>query len=399
MTTLTIERRQAAMNVQAPPRIAIFVADFSATGVVINAIAIAGELLRRRAEVRFVATRAEGTLQSALPPGIGITQLLPDGPRLPRRKRLRQSVLAYRHFLKCFAPAVIFSAGNHGHLTTAAAAIGRRDVRVVVRISNDLDHGSPGARQGLVARLLRRFKFQRITAAADRIIFVSQTLLRSWAAIGAADRSKSSVIPNGVDVDAVRRKAAEPCHHPWLADDVPLVLGVGRLAEQKNFATLIHAVALASEPRPLRLLLIGDGPLGESLNGEAAAAGLSDRFQIIPPVPNPMPYLARAAVVAVPSWWEGASNVLLESIACGTAVVASQTAGNAEEVLDGGRFGVLVDPGDAEDIACGLLKQVGEAPVLPGDRALQFSRQAAVGAYADLLIAEAQRAIIAATRP
>ncbi len=397
MTTLTIEPGEAAADTPMAAKIAIFVADFSATGVVVNALAIAGELVSRGAEVRLVATRAEGTLRSSLPPGIPVTQLLPDGAPLSRRKRLQQSIVAYRRFVTNLAPGVILSAGNHGHLTTAAAAVGRRDVRVVIRISNDLDRGAPGSWQGFVARRIRRFKFRRITEKADRLIFVSHRLLCSWAKIGAADAAKSTVIPNGVDAAAVCRKAGEPCDHPWLAPlEVPLVLGVGRLAEQKNFATLIRAVALAARTRPLRLLLIGEGPLGERLRGEAASAGLDENFQIIPPIANPMPYLAGAAVVALPSWREGASNVLLEAMACGAAVVASRTAGNAEEVLGGGDYGILVDPGNVEDIAAALLKQAGAAAVRPGDRALQFSRQAALDAYADLLIEEA---LAAATRP
>lgn len=397
MTTLTIEAGKAALNVKTPVRIAIFIADFSATGVVNNALAIAGALLRRGAEVRFVVTRAQGTLISLLPPGIAVTQLLPDGAEAPRPKRLRRSLLAYRRFVKSFAPDVLFSAGNHGHLTTVAAAAGRRGVRVVVRISNDLHHVSGGGSPGFAKRQLRRLAFRRIAARADRIIFVSEKLRASWATIGAAGGAKARVIPNGVDGEAVRRKAAEPCDHAWLAAaKVPVVVGVGRLVEQKNFGTLIRAVALASESRPLRLLLIGDGPLGNVLCAQAAAAGLAENFQIIPPVANPMPYLARAAVVAIPSWWEGASNVLLEAIACGTALVASRTAGSAEEVLQGGRYGVLVDPGDAQDIARGLLNQLGETPILPGDRASQFSREAALNAYAGVLIEQARDS---ATRP
>lgn len=386
---MTIEPSQAAAKADSPPKIAIFVDDFSATGVVTNALAIAGELLRRGAEIRFVATRAEGTLLPSVPSGIPVMQLLPEGAPVPRRQRLRQSILAYRRFLKSLAPGLLFSAGNHGHLTSVVAAAGRCGLRLVVRISNDLDQGSPRARRGLLSRQLRRFKFRLIAAAADRVIFVSQRLLSDWSAGGA----KAVVIPNGVDVEAVRRKAAEPCSHPWLvAGQVPVVLGVGRLVEQKNFGTLIRAVALASERRPLRLLLIGDGPLQAKLREQAAANGLADNFQIIPPVRNPMPYLGRAAVVALTSWWEGASNILLEAMALGTPVVASLSAGSAEEVLDGGTYGVLVAPGDAEQIGRGLLKQLGSTSVLPGDRAFQFSREAALYAYADLLMQEARLA-------
>jgi glycosyltransferase involved in cell wall biosynthesis len=166
---------------------------------------------------------------------------------------------------------------------------------------------------------------------------------------------------------------------------MPVVLGIGRLSEQKNFATLIRAVGIATREHPMRLLLIGTGPLHTAMASEAAA-GLGDAVQIIEPVANPMPFMAHAAVVALPSWWEGASNVLLEALACGTPVVASRTAGSAAEVLDGGRFGLLVDPGDAQALADALLVQISNRAVLPGDRAADFSRAASVKAYADLLL-------------
>ena len=383
MTPTTIEGSSRA-------KIAIFLADFGATGVVVNAIAIAGELMRRGAVVKLVAAQAEGSLLAEIPERVEVVSLLPVGMRLSRRQRLRKVVAPYRRFLKEFAPGVLLSAGNQGHLSSVAAAAGLEGVRLVVRVSNDSDHEARQRIKGLVTPYLRRLKLRRIARAADRMIFVSRRLLEAWAAIGAGDGSKAVVIANGVDADAVRRKASEPCAHPWLAGEIPVVLGVGRLVEQKNFEALVRAVALASKSRPMRLLLIGEGPLAERLGDQARVSGLGDNFAMIAPIANPMPYLARAAVVALPSWREGASNVLLEAIACGTAVVASRSAGNAEEVLDGGRFGLLVDPADPQHIAEALLIQLGETPVLPGARAAQFSRQAALHAYADLLTDEAR---------
>ena len=392
MTTMTTDAGQ--------PKIAIFVADFSPTGVVVNALAVAGELRRRGVTVQFVAAQAEGTLRSAVPEGVTVTELLPATAVLRRRQRLRKAVVPYRRFLAAFAPAVVFSAGNQGHLTTVTAAAGVSGLRIVVRISNDPDHESGEGRRSLVRGLLRRLRIRRIAAAADRLIFVSHRLLDGWASARGAPASKAVVVPNGVDVDAVRLKGAEPCTHPWFGDaEAPVVLAVGRLVEQKNFGTLIQAVEIARRSRPLRLMLIGDGPLSEWLSRQAEASGLHDDFEIMGPVANPMPYMARAKVVALPSWWEGASNVLLEAIACGTAVVASLTAGSAEEVLGGGTYGVLVDPADPDAIAAALLKQLGPSRILPGQRALDFTRQSAMDAYADLLIEEARLAPSAAIRP
>ena len=122
---------------------------------------------------------------------------------------------------------------------------------------------------------------------------------------------------------------------------------------------------------------------------EAKALGIHEAMDIIPPVRNPLPYIAKASVLALPSWWEGSSNVLLEALACETPVVASRTAGNAEDVLDYGRYGLLVEPDDPEGMAAALLVQCGNEVQPPGDRAAQFSRTAMLDAYADLILEEA----------
>lgn len=370
-------------------RVAIFIDDFSATGVVINAIAIARHLHERGCVVRLIATRAEGALISGVADGVSIIGLIPnEQENSSRHDRLRGSLLPFRKSLKAFAPDVLFSAGNHGHVASVLVSLALPKCRTIVRISNDLDHVINGRPSEPLDRLWRVSKFRAVAALADKMVFVSRHLLRSRGVLGGRAIRKAVVIPNGVDVAAVRQRAAEPCSHPWLDDieNVPLILAVGRLAQQKNFSHLLRAVAIARKSRPLRLLLIGAGPLHGELLAEALALGIREAVEIMAPVANPMPYLARASVVALPSWWEGSSNVLLETLACGTPVVASRTAGNAEDVLDYGRYGLLVDPDDPEGMAAALLVQTSPQAQLPGDRASDFSREAALRAYGDLIM-------------
>lgn len=373
-------------------RVAIFIDDFSATGVVTNAIAIAQHLQQRGCVVQLIATQAEGALIESVPNGITVVGLLSaDNGNMSRRDRLRRSIPAFRMRVKDFAPDVLFSAGNHGHLISALVSLALPGCRTVVRISNDLDHMINGRPTKPFSRWWRVTKFRAVAALADKLVFVSRHMARSKAVLGTAAIRKAVVIPNGVDVASVRGRSKENCSHAWLSDsrDTPLVLAIGRLALQKNFANLLQAVAIARQSRPLRLLLIGSGPLRRKLQKKADALGLGDVVEIMKPVPNPMPFLARASVVAVPSWWEGSSNVLLEALACGTPVMASRTAGNAEDVLDFGRYGLLIDPDDAEGMAAALLIQTSQEAQYPGDRALEFSREATMRAYGDLIMEQA----------
>ena len=76
--------------------------------------------------------------------------------------------------------------------------------------------------------------------------------------------------------------------------------------------------------------------------------------------------------------------MLLEAMACGTPVIASNTAGDARHILDNGRFGMLVDPLNEHQLAEAILWQTGDRPVLPGERALSFDRGTAHALYIKL---------------
>src|SRR6185295_12548169 len=336
-------------------KVAVFVDELSATGVVNNAIAVAANLRSRGCDVRLVAARAEGTLKPTVPKDVPIVGLLPPGPATSSRSRRQfRTLRAYRGFLRSFRPDVLFSSGNHVHLPSLLAAGAAPNCRTVVRISNDLRH------------------------SADR--------LRRQIAASVNVAGKGVVIPNGVDLMNIHRRAQEHCPHDWLSQSDPVVLAVGRLVRQKNFHNLIRAVALARNARPLRLLLLGSGPLRDSLLREAEALGIGGAVEILPPVPNPIPYIDRSSVLALPSLWEGSSNVLLEALACETPIVASDTAGSAAEVLDEGRFGLLVNPTDVRAMADALVRQSSASAIRPGARAEAFSRDAALGAYAGLIL-------------
>jgi len=192
-------------------------------------------------------------------------------------------------------------------------------------------------------------------------------------------------IPNGVDVDRALAMAAAPVPHRWLEEDVPVVLGIGRLRPQKNFDLLIAGVGRARQQRRLRLAIIGGGATAEAerLQGLAQAAGLGDDFLLAGETDNVFAWLSRSAVFALSSRWETSSLVLLEALATGTPVIASRLAGDAAKVLDEGRYGLLCDGVDPESLATALLAQVGAHPARPGDRARLYGETSA--AYARVI--------------
>jgi glycosyltransferase involved in cell wall biosynthesis len=364
-------------------KIIVFVEDFGATGVVRNTIAIATRLSETGDKVTLVAAKPDGVLRDTVPAAVSTIALTDGGQTHDRKTLMRLAFRRFRALVSKQRPDVVLSAGNHGHLLVLA---GTRFLpcRTIVRVSNDLEHRSNAKNDGRWAAWKRRLKFRTILTLADRVVLVSGKLLDQVTALDPRLACKAVVIPNGVNIEAVQASAQEAVPGD-LFGEVPVVLAMGRLVPQKNFATLLEAVAIARRSRELQLLLIGTGPLKAELGSSAERLGIGDAVRLIDPVTNPFPIIKRSAALVLPSWWEGSPNVLLEAIACGTPVVASRTAGNAAEILDNDRYGLLVDPGDAEQMAAAILRQLGSRAVLPGDRARQYDRRIALEAYAALV--------------
>lgn len=364
------------------PRLQLFVHDLTATGVVRNAIAIANRAAADGYAVRLLTAQARGALRGNVAPGVEVVELLGDAQEQSRRSQMRRILLAYRRMTQEWRPDLLLSAGTHGHLLSSLAWQGLAGTKIL-RISNDL--GARTGRGGLKT-WQRRLKIRALTAAADRVVLVSREQQRDPLFGRLLSNGKGVLIPNGVDVPRVREAAGHPCPHPWMSADVPVVLGVGRAVAVKNYPTLIRAVALARRDRPLRLIILGEAdPAAESdLRALAQGEGIGDAFDRVPATDNPFTYMEAASVVALPSLWEGSSNVILEALACGTPVIASRTAGDAWHVLDQGRFGLLVDPLDVNQLADAILRQTGSSRVLPGERADGFSAERALDGYMQL---------------
>lgn len=377
------------------PSLAIFVHDLSATGVVRNALAIARHMQQQAGwQVRLLLSHDRGDL-ACQAEGLDREVLLEtDGRKHSRSATMARSIPRLRAALKRNPPDVFLSAGNHAHLSCWIATRGMVRPRRVYRISNDLAHHS-GKLSALPGAIRRRMVAGRIARDAARIVLVSPSLAQEPVLARALKDGKACIIRNGVPLEAIAAQKEAPCPHPWFAEAIPVVIAVGRLVEQKNFPTLLQAVAQARRTRDLRLVLLGGGKADRraELQRLAETLGLADALDFVGRITNPFPYVARASVLVLPSLWEGSANVLLEGMACGTPVVASRTAGNAAEVLDGGRYGLLVDPMDVSAMAQAILAQCDPARrVMPGTRAEEFDIRTTLDAYARLFAEIAQGA-------
>jgi glycosyltransferase involved in cell wall biosynthesis len=366
-----------------PGRIVLFSAALARDGVARNTVNLANALTRGGAAVEVVCLGG-GPLASDLQ-GADLVRL---GRALgPRPLALALAVPALAQHLARTRPAAVVSMGNHAHLAVWAALRGLPRTPRVYRISNDPFHpGDAG-----LGRVLREAGMRLVAGDGARLVSVSAAAAQRPVFAGARADGRLDVIPNGVDAAVVRARAAEPCDHPWLKDGRPFLVAVGRLHRQKNCEALIEALASlrAHGRRDLRLLILGRGrpAVRRRLQGLARRLGVAHAIRLEGEVENPFPLVARAAAYVLPSKWEGASNSLLEALACGVPVVAATTAGSAPEVLAGGRYGALAQP-EPQALARAIAAQLDPATrATSGDRAADYALDGAVERMRRLVLA------------
>lgn len=226
---------------------------------------------------------------------------------------------------------------------------------------------------------------------ANAIVTVAPRMiadLMKWAAIPS---SKLHVVPNPVISRDLFFAASEPPDHPWLdAAEPPVLVAVGRLAPVKRFDLLIRAFARLRQYIPARLVIVGEGPERGALAHLARALGVERDVSLAGWRDNPYAIMSRARAVVLSSDLEGLPSVIIEALALGTPVIATDCSSGTREALRGGELGRLVPPGSVDALADAMytaLTDSGPAPA--GARSSVLARygvDGAVGHYEQLLI-------------
>lgn len=149
----------------------------------------------------------------------------------------------------------------------------------------------------------------------------------------------------------------------WPADGARL-LAVGRLHHLKGLSILLEALAqlVHQHQRKASLLLVGQGPEEAPLRAQAAALKIADRVGFCGFQSHPAPYYREADLFVLPSLTEGFPNCLLEALALGTPVIAADCPTGPREMLQDGRLGKLVPPGDVDALASALAQTLDDLP-------------------------------------
>jgi len=249
-------------------------------------------------------------------------------------------------------------------------------------LSSEMAGWKPAKRR----RRVRQWRW--VLSRSAGLIAVSRGVAEDFATATGLESGRLHVIYNPIVDAALVARMRKPAAHPWLADGgPPVILGVGRLTEQKDFATLIGAFAAVRGRRACRLLIIGEGEERERLQALAAMLGVREAVDLTGFEPNPMPFMREARLLVMSSRWEGFGNVLVEALYCGTPVVSTDCPHGPREVLADGSFGRLVPVGDVSALAAAIADALDEDPDRRRlrARALEFSVEASGDRYLELM--------------
>jgi glycosyltransferase involved in cell wall biosynthesis len=142
-----------------------------------------------------------------------------------------------------------------------------------------------------------------------------------------------------------------------IPDGCVVLCSIGRLAEQKGFGVLLEAMhGLVSSFTNVKLIIVGDGPLGEGLREKSINLGLNDKVVFAGQRSDIENILAISDLFVSSSLWEGLPTVIIESMAIGVPVVATNVSGTRELIKDG-MTGFLVKPNDPQEL-CAKVKAV-----------------------------------------
>lgn len=232
--------------------------------------------------------------------------------------------------LRARRPQVVLSIMERANIMNLMMPAGSRRIISIRSYPTLLFDSKTAAKRQLVKRsyalLLRR---------ADHIVFVSREAAMDFERLFPGSADRSTVIYNPCDAERIRAQARQPVPAEFEPIfEQPVVIACGRLNAEKGHHALIRAFSEVARQDPrVRLVVLGSGRMERVLRDLRDALGLRERVFLPGFQPNPLAWMARAAVYVLPSAWEGFPNSLLEALAVGVPAVSSDCSSGPRELL------------------------------------------------------------------
>lgn len=320
---------------------------FNAGGAERVMVDYANLLVKAGYQVTFFVGVAKGPYQQLLTNEVAVIEL--------GQARILLAVLTLRKALKKHGVDVLIATLLNANLTAILATkLFGSGTAVVIREATTPSKAIQYGKRKVLYRMARQL-FKK----ADSIIAVSQGVKTDLMQFYGLPDKLIKVIynPNFISY------SPEVPDHPFFQGDHKVILGVGRFVPVKNFPLLIQAFSKVQAQFPeARLLILGKKGLNlaeeERVQAKIDSLELETVIDILDFQPNIADYLSHAKLYVLSSDYEGLPNVLIQSLACGTAVVSTNCCTGVSEILDSGKFGKIVAVNNHDAMASAILAQL-----------------------------------------
>lgn len=359
--------------------IAFFLVSLDGGGAEKVMLSLADGFAAKGLKVDLVLAKLEGEYLDLISPNVRIVNL--SSPRLIA------SIFPLIKYLKKNRPKFLVSAlEDPNSLAIIAKLLARTPTRVVITVHNHLTRYCTQSNE--LKRKLTPLFVRWLFPYADKVVAVSQGVADDAAKMSGLSPTKITVIYNPIFTPELINKIHDPVSHPWFTDsNTSVVIGVGRLTKQKDFTTLIRAFALIKQQLPVKLMILGQGEELSSLESLVKELNLVDDVIFAGFIANPYAYMKSAKVLVMSSLFEGFGNVLVEGMIAGTSVVSTDCESGPSEILANGKYGKLVEVGDAIGLASATIDTLKNPlnPEMLRRRGEEFSLETALSKYEHLL--------------
>jgi glycosyltransferase involved in cell wall biosynthesis len=326
--------------VSAPLRVMFFRPTLGDGGADRVTITLLRHLDRERFAPSIALVHARGALLEEVPADVPVIDLAAP--------RLALSVHALSRAIARDQPDVVFSTASAANIFAVAAhRLARSRSRLVLSERSAQYRESRSKVRTAIELRAKKLAYAR----ADLVTAVSDGVAAELRELLGLPAHKVVAVYNPVIGADLRAQAAEAVTHPFFGGDAPVLVACGRLVEVKDYPTMLTAFARLRATRPLRLVVLGDGPLRGPLEDDVRVRGLAGDVAFLGFDRNPYKYMAKARLLLQSSRAEGLPGTLIQSMACGTPVVATDCDHGPREVVTSGTDGWLVPVGDAGALA------------------------------------------------
>lgn len=286
-------------------------------------ITLMNDLDRIKYELVFITISDEGPMKNIIDHNIPFHSL--------QGKRTSRAILKLYGKIKELKPDVVVSTMAHMNFCVLLLKPFFSKTHFIVReaVTPSFFLDKPSIKSTIIKN-----GYKRLYPRADCVISPAQTIIDEFKNTLSMPCKNHVLLRNPVDIERIRKEESTPFEYTGEKKNTLHFIASGRLHHQKGFDRLISILPEMNSPYDWKLTILGEGPERQALENLVKEKELQHKIDLPGFSNHPWPHYAAADCFLMPSRWEGLPNAALESLACGTPVIATHESGGIEEIMN-----------------------------------------------------------------